>query len=108
MASERRNRPLRRKAALFVGSADDRLPFARSRDLSMNGVFVETDGRPSVGDELEISIAWGDDVFSCTARVVRHAEDGIAITFLGPDTFFEQAVHEILSSSPPADVVPGT
>jgi hypothetical protein len=107
MAPDRRKPPARRQAALFVGSEDERLPFARSRDLSMSGVFLETDGRPPVGEQFEISIAWGDNVFSCEARVVRHARDGVGLLFLEPDTFFEQAVEEILSSSPPVDVVPG-
>ena len=105
--SDRRRPPGRRQASLFVGSDIEPLPFGRSRDLSLTGVFLETTARPPIGDEREISIAWGADVFTCSARVVRHADDGVALVFVEPDTFFQQVLHEIVEISPPVDIVPG-
>ncbi|MEE8408992.1 MAG: PilZ domain-containing protein [Myxococcota bacterium] len=105
--SERRRLPGRRKASLFVGSDIDPVSFAHSRDLSLTGLFLETNARPEVGSEHEISIAWGAYIYTCTARVVRQAPDGVALTFVATDTFFLQAIQEIMATSPQVDIVPG-
>ena len=108
MGDERRKPPNRRLAALFVGSDDGTLPFGRTRDLSLTGIFLETGGRPAIGQRYEIGIAWGEGVFGCQAKIVRHAVNGVALTFIDPDTFFLQAIQEIMETSPPVDIVPGT
>ena len=69
-ARDRRRPPGRRDASLFVGST------------------------------LEITVAWGDDVFTCHAKVVRAAADGLALTFIDPDTFLLQALQEIMDDAP--------
>ena len=85
---------------MFVGANNVAIPFARTRDLSLTGLRLETDASLKPGLVLEISIAWGTDVVSCQASVVRSTEDGVAISFLDPDTFFLQALQEIMDSTP--------
>jgi hypothetical protein len=106
MTHDRRRPPHRRSAALFVATSDGALPFARTRDLSATGVFLETGAAPPVGSRVEISIAWGESVQTCLARVVRVDRDGVALEFVDPDTFFLQAVAEIMAESRPNDVTP--
>jgi hypothetical protein len=107
MPDERRSHPERRRAALFVGSADNTLLFGRTRDLSTTGIFLETEGRPPIGTALNIDVAWGDHVQSCRAEVVRHAGNGIALRFIDPEPLFQEALREIISSSPTVEIVSG-
>jgi hypothetical protein len=106
VANDRRRPPGRKNASLFVGSTSGVISFARTRDLSITGIFLETEARPAAGSTLEITLAWGDDVFSCHARVVRVADDGFALIFVDPDTFLMQALHEILDSTPTVEPSP--
>jgi hypothetical protein len=100
-------RPQRHSVSLFVSSGDEPVPFGRTRDLSVTGIFVETDKRPQVGGILNIGFVWGEDALVCAARVVRHASDGIGLMFMNPDAFFLRAVSEILDATPPIRVVSG-
>lgn len=90
----------RHEVALFVGSSDGALQFARTRNLSLTGVFVETESRPPVNSVHTVAFVWGEDTHECQARIVRHAEDGLGITFLGPDPTVLDALKEIIASSP--------
>ena len=103
---DRRRPPPRRAAALFVSGASGDIPFCRTRDLSLTGLFLETNARPALGSVHEISLAWGDDLFTCRAKVVRHAADGVGICFVEADSLFNEAVQEIMDVSPPLDVTP--
>jgi hypothetical protein len=87
--------PERHEIPLFIRLGE--LPIGRTRNLSSNGIFLLTSERPPVGSVHELHLAWGTDVFSCTVRIVRHADDGIGLTFEDPDTLFKQAVNEILA-----------
>jgi hypothetical protein len=97
-------RPPRHQVSLFVGSSDaDTVPFGRARDLSITGLFLETETRPAIGSTREVVFIWGDDTLSCKAKIVRHAANGVGLEFIDPDALFLQAVKEILETSPPND-----
>ncbi len=100
-------RPQRHSVSLFVSSGEEPVPFGRTRDLSVTGLFVETGERPAIDGILNIGFVWGEDALVCAARVVRHASDGIGLMFVGPDAFFLRAVSEIIDSTPPVRVVSG-
>jgi hypothetical protein len=100
-------RPQRHSVSLFVSSGEEPVPFGRTRDLSVTGIFVETSERPLVGEVLNIGFVWGEDALVCAARVARHAGDGIGLMFVNPDPFFLRAVSEILDATPPVRVVSG-
>ncbi len=86
----------RHPVSLFVGMGSNGEPPGRTRNISLSGVFVETPSRPPVGSIVDIWFVWGEDTFVGKARVIRHAGDGIGITFVEPDTFFLGALAEIL------------
>ena len=94
------SRAPRFNVTIFVTSGQEMLPFGRTRDLSLSGAFVETTERPPIGDVREFAIVWGDDTLVCSARIARHAQDGVGITFMNPEEFFEKGVEEILHGSP--------
>ncbi|HET6345975.1 MAG TPA: PilZ domain-containing protein, partial [Myxococcota bacterium] len=87
--------PARHDVPLFTRLGE--VPIGRTRNLSVTGVFLETEARPPIGSRDDLTIAWGDQVVSCVVRVVRHATDGIGLVFVDPDSAFSQAVQEILS-----------
>ncbi|MBC7792114.1 MAG: PilZ domain-containing protein [Clostridia bacterium] len=94
--------------SLFVAAGDDNpVPFGRTRDLSVTGVFVETLHRPDVEDVVTLGLVWGEDSLICAARVVRHTNEGIGLSFLKPDPFFIRAIVEILHTTPAVEVVCG-
>lgn len=97
--SEQRDRAPRRRVTVFIGRGEELVPFGRTRDLSLSGMFLETDARPDVGSVQEVAIVWGDDTCVCKAEVVRHAEDGIGLAFFTPDAAFMNALEEILAST---------
>jgi hypothetical protein len=84
---------------LFIGQADNSVPFGRSRDISTSGVFVETTDRPPIGSMHEIWFVWGDEIYATRASIVRHADDGVALTFEKPDGVFVQALKEITGAT---------
>jgi hypothetical protein len=106
VASEYPPRLPRYRVSLFVGSAEqDTVPFGRARNLSGSGIFLETAVRPEIGSTRELVFIWGDDTLTCKAKIVRHAADGIGLTFVDPDAGFLRASQEILDSSPPVEVL---
>lgn len=91
--------PPRHAVPLFIRLGD--VAMGRTRNLSQTGIFVETGERPPVDSVHELQLAWGTDAYRCAVRVVRHADDGIGLVFIEPDTFFSQAIAEILADTPP-------
>lgn len=94
-------RATRQQVTLFIGgelrdNGCPPVPFGRTRDLSLSGVYVVTDERPPVSEERQISLVWGDDAYSCRATVVRHGDDGIAFRFNEPGPGFMVALRDIL------------
>ena len=100
-------RPPRHSVSLFVSAGEEPVPFGRTRDLSVTGLFVETRERPPIEMVVNLGLVWGEDSLVCAARVVRHAGDGIGLSFLKPDAFFLRAISEILDTSPAVEIVPG-
>jgi len=95
---ERRGqRSQRYKITLFVGGdPEEFVPIGRTTDLSSSGIFLETDKRPGIGSDEQISFVWGDETYFCKARVVRHADNGIGLEFQDPDAGFQWALAEII------------
>jgi len=100
MANEQKRVAERFPVTLFIGNANDSIPLGRSRNVSLSGVFVETKTRPELNTTLEIWFVWGEEVCSCTARVVRHAEDGVGLTFIDPEALFIRALQEMTGLIP--------
>lgn len=90
----------RHKVTVFIGEGEEMDPFGRTRDLSVSGIFLETEQRPAIGTEREISVVWGDDTFVCMAKVVRHDADGIGLTFIDPPAPFIAAITDIIDGQP--------
>ena len=90
------NRNTRHPVSLFVGLGDHGDPPGRTRNISLSGLFVETPSRPPVGSDVQLWFVWGEDTFVGKAKVVRHANDGIGVAFVEPDTLFLGALAEIL------------
>jgi len=89
-------RQQRQTVSLFVGLGSDENVPARTRNLSISGLFLETEERPSVGTVVDLWFVWGDDTHVAKARVIRHANDGVGLTFVEPDHLFLGALAEIL------------
>lgn len=100
-------RPPRHSVSLFVSAGEGPVPFGRTRDLSVTGIFVETEQRPAIGVVLNLGFVWGEDALVCAAQVVRHSGDGIGLSFVNPDPYFLRAVSEIIDATPPVRVVSG-
>lgn len=94
---ERRVPAARYDITLFIGQGDEGIPLGHTRNLSLSGIFLETDARPPVDSVQEISLVWGEQTYVCRARIVRHADDGIGLTFLDPDQGFCWALDEIIA-----------
>lgn len=90
----------RRRVALFIGGAASMPPLGRSRDISVSGAYVETGRALQIDSTHTVSIVWGDDVHYVQARVVRHDQEGMGITFLQPPAEFLRAVEDILGERP--------
>ncbi len=86
---------------LFICQGDEMKPFGRSRNVSVSGLFLETVERPPLGSLLTIALVWGEGTFTCQARVVRHAAEGVGLAFVDADPAFMGAVAEILDTSRP-------
>ena len=86
----------RQPVSLFVGIGGDEHVPSRTRNMSISGLFLETDKRPDIDALVDLWFVWGDDTFVSKARVVRHATDGLGLTFVEPDGAFLSALAEIL------------
>ncbi len=99
----------RNTATLFIGDVTSRdggripttqsVPLGVTRDWSATGVFVQTIARPPSDSKVEFTFVWGDETVRSRARVARHAEDGIGLTFIEPSPTFTYAVTGILAES---------
>ena len=87
------------EVTIFMVTGEEMEPLGRTRDLSASGAFLETSSRPTIGSEQEVGFVWGDDTVTCRARVVRHAGDGFAITFLAPDDHFLRVLQEVTETA---------
>ena len=85
---------------VFLTAGEEMRPFGRTRDLSVTGAFVETSDRPPLGEVRELAIVWGEDTLVSSARIARHAADGVGVTFVDPPEAFQKAVSEILQTAP--------
>jgi hypothetical protein len=92
----------RHRVSLFVGLGTNHEPPGHTRDISLSGLFLETALRPAVGETVDMWFVWGEDTFTGKARVIRHAEDGIALAFIEPDPLFLEALSEIIDLEPGA------
>lgn len=89
-----KERHARHSVNLFLGIAGADGRPARTRNVSLSGFFIETTERPTVGELVGVWFIWDDDSFSVTGRVIRHADDGIGITFVEPDRDVIRALGE--------------
>ncbi|MEZ4271792.1 MAG: PilZ domain-containing protein [Myxococcota bacterium] len=91
-----RQPPVRHDICLFIGGAPgEHIPFGRTRNLSLSGIFLVTKARPAIDTEREISFVWGEETYVCQARVIRHADDGIGLAFIHPADEFIHAIKEV-------------
>jgi hypothetical protein len=90
----------RHRVTVFIGQGEEMLPFGRTRDLSTSGAFLETDQRPAVGTERDISVVWGKDTVICRAKVVRHDSEGIGVAFVNPPMPFQHVLNDIIDGVP--------
>src|SRR5262245_7735473 len=97
MCPDRVQRQPRSSVSLFVGFGEGDQTPARTRNLSIGGVFLETATRPAVGEVVDLWFVWGEDTFIAKAKVVHHAVDGVGLSFVEPDTGFLGALAEILN-----------
>jgi hypothetical protein len=81
------------KAILFLDRSRDKDAFsARSRDISVSGVFLETPAPVQVGEEVDLMLGGRNNrALRAAARVVRVSADGFGARFL-PESGEEQAV----------------
>ncbi len=100
MSADQTQRHLRQPVSLFVGLGHADQKPARTRNISMSGLFLETEARPSVGSIVDLWFVWGEDTFVGKAKVIRHAGDGIGVAFHEPDPLFLGALAEILGLVP--------
>lgn len=73
-----------------------------ARDLSETGVRFLTEARPALGFLGDLELVWGEEIALCQVRVVRHCEDGIAVTFLQPEPLFMRVLQEAMTGARPA------
>lgn len=73
----------RRRQALCVIAAGTRRDPARLREVSAAGATLDTNGRPPLGEAVELQHPAAGTI---VARVARHTRDGIGLSFdLGAD-----------------------
>ena len=96
---DKKARQPRYTVTMFIGGHEIGSPLGHSKNLSVTGMLLATDERPPLDSQATINIAWGREVYECDVRVVRHADDGIGIEFVEPDTQFTWAINEIISES---------
>ncbi len=82
--------------SLFVGLGDEQQQPGRSRNLSVGGLFLETDQRPALDSLVNLWFVWGEDTFVTKARVIWHGDDGVGLNFVEPDGPVLNALAEIL------------
>ena len=73
-----------------------------AQNISETGVRLTTEARPQVGLHADLEFVWGEEMVSCRVRVVRHCEDGVAVTFVAPSDNFNRSVREAIADAAPA------
>ena len=96
--SQRRN-AARRAKRLLCGSGQDPRLFGPSRDVSNSGAFVEWEVRPPLGEVVDVTFAWRDELCSCKARVVRYGPDGVGLSFVDPSPRARSVLARLLAST---------
>lgn len=97
LGSERRLSE-RRDVPVLVARGPQLIAFGCTRDLSETGMYVRTEDRPGIGDVDDVHVNWGHDLVSCQARIVRHGNDGVGLTFVGLDPMFRYVLAEMLAT----------
>ena len=75
---------------------------SRSKDISVDGMFIYTEEPPPVGDTPRLTFAVDGREFSVTARVVwvnreaQGADRGMGVQFLDPPDDFRRAILEMV------------
>jgi c-di-GMP-binding flagellar brake protein YcgR len=95
MAQNRRSSP-RIHSLNFV--AEEGLMF-RTLDVSREGMLLEMGSPPPLGGRLDLQVAFGEDVVTIPAQVVRHEllEDrhvGVGVRFLRLEPEAKRALYE--------------
>ncbi len=71
---------------------------SRSRDISVDGMFIYTEAPPPVGDTPRLTFTLQGREFSVSARVIwvnreaRGADQGMGVQFIDPPADFRQAI----------------
>ncbi len=85
MNKDKVQRRSRSKFNCAVSIETDKLSFksVRSRDISLNGIFVETNEKLPVGHECTLTIILDNSInIDIQGKVTRAASDGLGITFI--------------------------
>jgi hypothetical protein len=104
---ERRDTPRSRLTVeAMVRGADDRFHTCRTRDISLDGVFIEAHGETlPKQDKFELAMklpeAGGHKVYRFLAHVARVTRDGAAVTFDVVDTDAYAALMNLVFSQSP-------
>lgn len=93
-----RKRKKRVSAGFAVKQGHDDTPLGSAQNLSESGILVKTDQRPPIGSVHKINFSWGHASCVLDARVVRHAENGIAFAFVKPDDFATRLLDEVVEA----------
>jgi len=105
--AERRDTPRSRLVVeAMVRGADDRFHTCRTRDISLDGMFIEAgDGCLPDRDRLELAMklpeAGGHKVYRFLAHVARVTRDGAALTFDSVDSDAYAALMNLVFSQYP-------
>ncbi len=105
MSDERHPRAAQRRTAarkttrLLCGGGQDPRLFGPSRDVSASGAFVEWNERPPLGELVDVTFAWRDELCSCKARVVRYGPDGVGLSFVDPSPRARSVLARLLAST---------
>ena len=104
---ERRDTPRARiMVEAMVRGVDDRFHTCRTRDISLDGVFIEASADslpPNNRFELAMKLpdAGGEKVFRFFAQVTRITRDGAAVTFDAVDSDAYAALMNLVFSQSP-------
>ncbi len=88
MVEKRKRRRVNFESEVQLKTDDDKVITANSADISMNGLFLETDQTLEIGSECEVSIIIKANssklIIVTLGKIVRHEEKGmigIAVEF---------------------------
>ena len=81
---------------LLIYEAGNSKALGLTRNVSITGIYLETNRRFSLGNEMELSFNWGDDTYSFRGRVARLDQDVCGIIFMNTDREFLHTVAEVM------------